>query len=76
MNCYLCGLEAEQRETTQSGQVVVCRDCGEYMISDVVLRQLESRPLDFSKMRDDLHRQRQYNADSLAQINSETAIWA
>nr|GEZ60239.1 nicotinate-nucleotide pyrophosphorylase [carboxylating], chloroplastic isoform X4 [Tanacetum cinerariifolium] len=33
--------EAEQRESTQSGQVVVCRDCGEYLISDVVLRQLE-----------------------------------
>ena len=76
MNCYLCQTEAEQRESTQSGQVVVCRDCGDYLISDVVLRQLESRPLNFSKMRDDLHRQRQYNATSMAQVNSETAIWA
>lgn len=76
MNCYLCEREAELRESTQSGQVMVCRDCGEYLISNVVLREIKSRPLNFSKMRDDLHRQRQYNATSLAQINSETAIWA
>ena len=76
MNCYLCDLEAEQRESTQSGQVVVCRDCGEYLISDVVLRQLASKPLDFSGMREDLQRQRQSNATSMAQINSETAVWA
>ncbi|MCF7531982.1 hypothetical protein [Pseudomonas petrae] len=76
MNCYLCQAEADQREPTQGGQVVVCRDCGEYLISDVVLRQLPSKPLNFSKMREDLHRQRQSNATSRAQINSETAVWA
>lgn len=76
MNCYLCELEAEQRESTQGGQVVVCRDCGEYVISEVVLRQLASKPIKFSRMREDLHRQRQSNVASLAQINSETAVWA
>ncbi|TDV51150.1 hypothetical protein EC919_10622 [Pseudomonas graminis] len=76
MNCYLCAIEAQQRESTQGGKVVVCRDCGEYLISDVVIRQLPSKPLNFSRMREDLHRQRQSNATSMAQINSETAVWA
>ncbi|MBD8598789.1 hypothetical protein [Pseudomonas sp. CFBP 8772] len=76
MNCYLCGIEAEQRESAQGGKVVICRDCGGYVISDVVLRQLASKPLNFSKMREDLHHQRQSNATSMAQINSDTAVWA
>ena len=76
MNCYLCGLESQKRHTTPDGERVVCRDCGEYDISSVVLRELKGRPLNFSKMRDDLHRQRQYNATAVAEINSETAIWA
>ncbi|SEI43569.1 hypothetical protein SAMN03159495_0215 [Pseudomonas sp. NFR16] len=74
MKCYLCGLDAQQ-DMSPMGKLVTCRDCGTYKISEIVLRELGSRKLNFSKMRDDLHRQRQYNATSVAEINSETAIW-
>jgi hypothetical protein len=37
---------------------------------------LASRTFNYPKMRDDLHRQRQFNATSVAEINTQTAIWA
>ncbi|MCF4997378.1 hypothetical protein GIW70_22275 [Pseudomonas syringae] len=76
MNCYLCGLKGQQSENYQDGELVSCSDCGTYKISNLVLKELKTRAFDFSKMRDDLHRQRQFNATSVAQINTETAIWA
>jgi len=75
MQCYLCGLDA-QNELSPMGELVTCRDCGTFKVSGIVLRKLRSRKLNFSKTRDDLHRQRQYNATTVAEINSETAIWA
>ncbi|MDQ0740771.1 putative Zn finger protein [Pseudomonas sp. W4I3] len=76
MNCYLCGLEAKQSDEGQSTKLVDCSDCGTYRISSLVLKELETRNFEFSKMRDDLHRQRQFNATSVAEINTETAIWS
>ncbi|WP_300629913.1 hypothetical protein [Pseudomonas sp.] len=76
MNCYLCGLEAKQSEDGERGELVDCSDCGTYRISRLVLKELETKTFEFSKMRDDLHRQRQYNATLVAEINTETAIWA
>lgn len=76
MNCYLCGIEAQQSEQIEDGELVTCRDCGVYRITRLVLKELGPRSLSFSKMRDDLHRQRQYNSTSVAEINTETAIWA
>ncbi|WP_434703007.1 hypothetical protein J3P85_19095 [Pseudomonas sp. Z1-12] len=75
MNCYLCGLEAQQSEEGQKGELVNCADCGTYTISGLVLKELGTRKLNYPKMRDDLHRQRQFNATSVAEINTETAIW-
>jgi hypothetical protein len=76
MNCYLCGLEAQQSEQDQGGKLVVCSDCGTYKISGLVLKELGAKKFNYSEMRDDLHRQRQFNATSVAEINTETAIWA
>ena len=76
MKCFLCGMEAEEIEPSEDGKHVQCPDCGSYVISNRVLHELSSRRFDFSKMRDDLHRQRQFNATSTAQINTETAVWA
>lgn len=76
MKCYLCGLEAQQSEEDQGGELVNCPDCGSYKISGLVLKELGARKFNYPKMRDDLHRQRQFNATSVAEINTETAIWA
>jgi hypothetical protein len=76
MNCYLCRLEAQQSEPTDDGKLVTCRDCGVYRITKLALKELGPRALNLSKMREDLHRQRQYNATSVAEINTETVIWA
>ncbi|WP_426113480.1 hypothetical protein [Pseudomonas sp. DSP3-2-2] len=75
MNCYLCGLEA-QSEQYEGGELVDCSDCGTYRISGLVLKELRGKKFNYSEMRDDLHRQRQFNATSVAEINTETAIWA
>ncbi|AZE90268.1 hypothetical protein C4J97_3575 [Pseudomonas orientalis] len=76
MNCYLCGMEAKQSGEGQGDRLVDCSDCGTYRISSLVLKELETKKFEFSKMRDDLHRQRQFNATSVAEINTETAIWS
>ncbi|MCL6701202.1 hypothetical protein [Pseudomonas sp. T1.Ur] len=76
MKCYLCGLEAKQSEADQSGELVDCGDCGTYKISSLVLKELATKKFDYPKMRDDLHRQRQFNATSVAEINTESVIWA
>jgi hypothetical protein len=75
MNCYLCGLEA-RLEQAEDGELVDCSDCGTYRISGLVLKALNVKKFNYSEMRDDLHRQRQFNATSVAEINTETAIWA
>ena len=75
MNCYLCGLQARS-ERDQDGELVDCSDCGTYRISSLVLKELRGKKFNYSEMRDDLHRQRQFNATSVAEINTETAIWA
>ena len=75
MNCYLCGLEARS-EQDGGGELVDCSDCGTYSISALVLKELRGKKFNYSEMRDDLHRQRQFNATSVAEINTETAIWA
>lgn len=59
MKCYLCDLDAQQVQSSQAGDLVKCRDCGTYKISELVLRELGPKKLNFSMMRDDLHRQRQ-----------------
>jgi hypothetical protein len=76
MKCYLCGLQVQQQERHEGGEEVTCRDCGVYRISAAILRSLGPRQLNFAKMREDLHRQRQANAALVADVNSETAIWA
>lgn len=76
MNCYVCGQEAQQATHDQGGEVVTCADCGVYAISGLVLKELGTKKFNYPKMRDDLHRQRQFNATSVAEINTETAIWA
>ncbi|WP_434562412.1 hypothetical protein J3P95_09425 [Pseudomonas sp. Z5-35] len=76
MKCYLCGLEAQQCEEDQGGERVDCADCGTYKISSLVLKELGTKNFNYPKMRDDLHRQRQFNATSVAEINTETAIWS
>jgi DNA-directed RNA polymerase subunit RPC12/RpoP len=76
MKCYLCELQAQQSEADQGEKLIDCPDCGTYKISNLVLKELTSKKLDYPKMRDELHRQRQFNATSLAEINTETAIWA
>ncbi|WP_411380062.1 hypothetical protein [Pseudomonas sp. MPB26] len=76
MNCYLCGLQAKQSEEDQGSELVDCSDCGTYKISSIVLRELGSKTFNYPKMRDDLHRQRQFNATAVAEINTQTAIWA
>ena len=76
MNCYLCGLESQKNERFERGELITCRDCGAYRISGAVLRELGPRLLNLERMRKDLHRQRQENATHLAEINTETAIWA
>lgn len=76
MNCYLCGLDARRSDEGQGSQLVDCADCGTYRISSLVLKELQTKTFEFSKMRDDLHRQRQFNATSVAEINTETAIWS
>lgn len=75
MNCYLCKMEARDCGTDTDGRHVDCPDCGEYVISNIVIRQLATRSLDFPHMRADMHMQRQADATSVAMINSETAIW-
>ncbi|EJL03545.1 hypothetical protein PflQ2_1762 [Pseudomonas fluorescens Q2-87] len=40
-----------------------------------MLKELGAKQIDYLKMREDLHRQRQDNATSIAEINTETAIW-
>jgi len=74
MNCYLCGTEA-RAEQAQGGELVTCDDCGIYKISGLVLKELGAKKFNYSKMRDDLHRQRQFNSTLVAEINTETAIW-
>lgn len=76
MKCYLCGLEAQKTDEAQGGQLVDCSDCGIYRVSGLVLKELGAKRFNFTKMRDDLHRQRQFNATLVAEINTETAIWA
>jgi hypothetical protein len=76
MYCYLCGLEAQQYKQEQGGELVDCSDCGTYTISGLVLKELGAKKFNYPEMRDDLHRQRQFNATSVAEINTETAIWA
>ncbi|MBV4455492.1 MULTISPECIES: hypothetical protein [Pseudomonas] len=78
MNCYLCGLQAQAQQSgeDQGTELVDCSDCGTYRISSSVLKMLASRTFNYPKMRDDLHRQRQFNATSVAEINTQTAIWA
>lgn len=75
MNCYLCGLEAKQAQRNQDDELIDCPDCGTYRISALVLKELEGKKFNYPKMRDDMHRQRQFNATSIAEINTETAIW-
>lgn len=76
MNCYVCGMGAKESGEGQGEHLVDCSDCGTYRISSLVLKELETKKLEFSKMRDDLHRQRQFNATSVAEVNTETAIWS
>ena len=76
MNCYVCGIEVQSMERSDDGEQVTCRDCGVYRISAAVLREAGSKPLSLVGMREDLHRQRQIDSKLVAQINSETAIWA
>lgn len=75
MNCYLCGLEAKELQSDGHGQHVDCPDCGDYVISNLVKRELGGRQIDYVRLRGDMHRQRQVNATSTAQINTETVIW-
>ncbi|WP_152632708.1 MULTISPECIES: hypothetical protein [Pseudomonas] len=75
MKCYLCGLEGQEAEPMSGGELVSCQDCGVYRISGLVLKELGAKQIDYLKMREDLHRQRQDNATSIAEINTETAIW-
>jgi predicted RNA-binding Zn-ribbon protein involved in translation (DUF1610 family) len=74
MQCFLCKLEAKGSESADSVEVN-CPDCGQYQISHLVIKQLATRQLEYSKMRDDLHRQRQFNNTLMAEINTQTAIW-
>lgn len=76
MKCYLCGLDAQKTDEAHGGQLVDCSDCGIYRVSGLVLKELGAKKFNFAMMRDDLHRQRQFNATSVAEINTETAIWA
>jgi hypothetical protein len=76
MKCYLCGLEAQKADEPQGGELVDCSDCGIYRVSGLVLKELGAKRFNFAMMRDDLHRQRQFNATLVAEINTETAIWA
>jgi hypothetical protein len=76
MNCYICGLEEQHSEAFDDGELVSCRDCGVYRITRLVLKELGPRALSLSKMPEELHRQRQCNATSVAEINTETVIWA
>ncbi|RMW09898.1 hypothetical protein ALP03_00058 [Pseudomonas amygdali pv. tabaci] len=76
MNCYICGVEAEAAYPYDGGERVTCRDCGVYQITDAVLRELGPRQLSLVGMREDLHRQRQIDAKLVADINTETVIWA
>jgi len=76
MKCYLCGLEAQKTDEAHGSQLVDCADCGIYRVSGLVLKELGAKGFNFAKMRDDLHRQRQFNATLVAEINTETAIWA
>jgi len=76
INCYLCGTDAEVVRADEQGQQVSCVECGEYVISNIVVRELQHKSLDFPAMRDDLHRQRQYNATVIARIDSESAKWS
>lgn len=75
MNCYLCGTQARSKQDS-GGELVTCSACGMYKISVLVLKELGAKKFNYSKMRDDLHRQRQFNATLVAEINTETAIWA
>ncbi|MBV4484971.1 hypothetical protein HU727_005155 [Pseudomonas sp. SWRI153] len=75
MKCYLCGLDAQKTDEANGGQLIECSDCGTYRVSGLVLKELEVKAFNFPKMRDDLHRQRQFNATLVAEINTETAIW-
>jgi len=76
MKCYLCALEAQKTDEAHGSQLVDCADCGIYRVSGLVLKELGAKGFNFAKMRDDLHRQRQFNATLVAEINTETAIWA
>lgn len=75
MKCYLCGIQAQKTDEAHGGQLVDCSDCGVYRVSGLVLKELGAKRFNFTEMRDDLHRQRQFNATSVAEINTETAIW-
>lgn len=75
MNCYLCGMTARELGTQDQGEHLDCPDCGEYTISGVVRRELGTRRIDYALMREDMHRQRQANATSVAHIDSESVIW-
>ncbi|MBD1552272.1 hypothetical protein [Pseudomonas typographi] len=75
MKCYLCGMNAQPLSDSAAGQVVQCPDCGEYRVSQEVLRELNERQFDYLPMREALHRQRQTQASVLADINSLNAIW-
>jgi predicted RNA-binding Zn-ribbon protein involved in translation (DUF1610 family) len=76
MNCYLCRMEAHDCGSDTDGQHVNCPDCGEYVISRIVIRQLGTQSLDYAEMREHMHMQRQSDATLVATINSETAIWS
>ncbi|WP_426160381.1 hypothetical protein [Pseudomonas sp. TSRC2-2] len=76
MKCYLCGLEAKVAEEAHGGELIDCSDCGIYRISGLVLKELTIKKINFTDMRDDLHRQRQFNSTEVAEINTETVIWA
>jgi hypothetical protein len=69
-------MEARDCGTDTDGQHVDCPDCGEYVISRIVIRQLGAQSLDYAYMREHMHMQRQSDATAVATINSETAIWS
>lgn len=75
MNCYLCGMTVRDLDAHHNGEHLDCPDCGEYTISGVVRRELSAREIDYPRMREDMHRQRQANATSVAHIDSESVIW-
>lgn len=75
MNCYLCGEPAQQLSTDAAGEVLSCPLCGEYRLSQSVLRELGQRQFDYLPMREALHRQRQTQASVRADIDTLNAIW-